>query len=127
MAANTLMLEKLRESQLATTAHIKLLGFKAMDSHPQLTRPGSGFVIPYHAPNGRLIDFFRYRYTPALAPTGMQALLKQKTIRYSQPAKALPRVYFPRNFQGWDKYLADTTQVLTITEGELKAACACAN
>jgi hypothetical protein len=121
---------KLAESGLDAT-DARQLGFKLLNAQglktqfPKLTNnPLSGFLLPYFDRDGKAVkQFYRFRYldTPTLA---FGAVPKHGT-RYVQPAGQQPRVYFPRTFD-WDKFFGKSPRRLFITEGELKAACACA-
>jgi hypothetical protein len=77
------------------------------------------YKIPYFEPDGRVNGFYRVRFleTPA-TPDG-------KARRYSQPKGTLPRVYWPP-FMDWPSVIRDAGTPIFITEGEKKAAKACA-
>lgn len=98
--------------------------------HPGLAYPSLRFA--YHDPNGEVIKesgspIYRLRFlSPPPLDKGAEALTgkKQKALRYLQPSGTAPYPYFPLN-QPWAEVLADTSQTLIITEGELKAAKAC--
>ena len=66
--------------------------------------------------------FYRIRYLKTL--TGLEDLVT-KPQRYAQIPNTLPLAYFPRGYFDWTELSIDTSQPLIITEGELKAACAC--
>src|SRR5258706_11943642 len=84
-------------------------------------RPYPALRIPYFDLAGRVNGFYRIRYLGEMA--GFDAL-RAKPIRYAQPSNTLPGVYFPP-FSGWKGLASDPGLGLFITEGELKAACAC--
>jgi len=48
----------------------------------------------------------------------------EKKLRYLQPKDTPPAAYFPK-IVDWSKVSSDTSTTIIITEGELKAACAC--
>lgn len=52
---------------------------------------------------------------------------RRRFNKYTQPFDSLPHAYFPPGFVEWPKLLTDAAVALTITEGELKAACATKN
>jgi len=119
---------KWRSSGL-TDAQAKVLRLKA------LTREESGrrapkfadtasLLIPYFDEGGRPTTFYRLRRLEA--PQGFAAV-SGKVQRYAQGAGTAPEVYLPPlNRRAWRDVLADPKQPLLFTEGELKAACACA-
>src|SRR5258708_5087522 len=123
------MLRKLQDSAL-NKADAKLLKFQYFAGSemgkelPDLKAlPGAGFVIPYFNLQGKLIDFYRYRYLEEPKRTGFDAITKHKASRYIQPAGAKPRAYFPPLID-WVDLLKSKDPWFVITEGELKAACA---
>lgn len=82
--------------------------------------------IPYYNPAGQPTKFYRVRYLTSTK----QGFAKQTTAkdqRYDQPPSLQPELYLPNNWKRkWaDEFKQDTA--LFITEGELKAACACAH
>lgn len=87
-------------------------------------------VIPYHNLNGAVArarsqwpDFFRIRYLAK--GHDFRALATDKAQRYAQPRHTGVCAYFPK-IENWDKIGKDTDQGLIFTEGEFKAAAACA-
>lgn len=125
------MLEKLRGSGLEGKAVIKKLGFKPYTYDelkrqlPELTQlPAAGFEIPYFDVTGKRTPFFRYRYLEEPKRRGFAAIVEHKSMRYIQPAKMKPQVYFSPLYD-WPTFLTGELQTLVITEGELKANCAC--
>lgn len=85
-------------------------------------------VIPYHDLSGlpakahpRWPDFFRLRYLAK--GTSFKDMATDKSQRYAQPPKTGVCAYFPKT-ENWQKIAGDTTQGITITEGELKSAAA---
>ncbi len=77
--------------------------------------------IPYFNLQGKATDFFRIRYLGEL--NGFDAL-RAKSVRYAQPSDSPPGVYLPP-FGSWEALSKDPGRPVFITEGELKAACAC--
>ncbi len=124
--------EKLAESDL-TKDDARKLGF-ALKPGATISRldkaftKRGGFIIPYYHPNGKRTDFYRVRYLEN--PEGFAGKAK-KVQRYAQPTKTAPQVYFPPLLDtSWAKYLEEKGEddhylPIIITEGELKAACAC--
>jgi len=126
------MLDKLSKSKL-TAKDAKALGFVAYDvedvaKKPKLevTPPAGGFVIPYYDVDQEYTDFFRFRYLEQPHYSGFRGLIPQDERRYSQPRGARPRVYFSPLWP-WKEFFSNPKEdpVLFITEGELKANCAC--
>lgn len=80
-------------------------------------------VFTYHEVDGSQIPhntFNRVRYTTP--PTGFAAQTKWQ--RYSQPPGTMIYAYLPP-LVDWEAIASDPNQQIYITEGELKAACAC--
>jgi hypothetical protein len=76
-----------------------------------------GFAIPYFDIDGKQTDLLRVRFKHPHPDLG----------KYSQPSLTRTYIYFPPNLEGgWRTVSSDLSQKITITEGELKAACACA-
>jgi hypothetical protein len=118
---------RLAESGL-TDAQAKLLGFEELSS-AETQRLGSqdnrpSMRIPYFDDQGKRTSFFRVRYLGA--PTGFAANLARPP-RYWQPGGTLNEVYLPPLLkERWHAVLQDPTKTVYITEGEIKAAVACA-
>lgn len=120
LAASDLTLEdadRLR-IDLLTAPQAQALGFKALPA----------LKINYYDPVGRpLADwpqhppFYRVRYLDVV--NDFAKVTEAKPARYTQPPNTVCCAYFPQN-QAWD-LLLDPAQPLILTEGELKAACAC--
>lgn len=83
----------------------------------------AGFQIPYFDLDGKVQKFFRVRYLEDTRDE-WTAKTTRKPLRYSQPPNTGVELYLPP-LVPWTKVLARTEQQLIITEGELKAACAC--
>jgi hypothetical protein len=89
-----------------------------------LQRHGAGFKIPYYSADGKMLKMFRYRYEITAHESGF--LKGAKLRKYDQPANTDPEVYLPQlKGLNWVTIQNSTDVPLTITEGELKAACAC--
>jgi hypothetical protein len=98
--------------------------FTAKECQPlKLPATKAGFLIPYFDMRGKPLKFFRFRYMEDTR-TGFQAATGRKPLRYAQPKNTPVEVYLPPNID-WPAVAADAEQPLLITEGELKAACAC--
>jgi len=118
---------KLEGSDLSP-ADGKKLGYVATSADeaqaiPTLPAHKAGFVIPYFDLAGKKTKFWRYRY---LEPTreGLSALTAKKDLRYTQPPKTVNELYLPP-LRDWTKVADNAKHPILITEGELKAACAC--
>lgn len=93
----------------------------------------AGFKIPYFQLNGKVDPaFYRFRYIQTKPSKGFAAVADEpkKPRRYGQPAASTGvrcGVYLPPLLGGgtWAEIAADPKFSLVITEGELKAACAC--
>lgn len=116
---------KWRSSGL-TDAEAKELGLKALSAEQvkkknQRFHEAGALFIPYWTLDGKLSRFYRIRYLEKLP--GIAGLI-EKPQRYDQ-LPVLQEVYYP-NLIDWDTIAKDTSLPIGITEGELKAACACA-
>jgi hypothetical protein len=123
------MLAKLQKS-LLSPKHAKLLRLEAFDEgHTLPINPHwAGFKIPYFELNGKPSDFFRFRFTQTKPSKGFGAEAEEpkKPRRYAQPAGTNCNIYMPPLLSTpWIDIAADPAIALVITEGELKAACAC--
>lgn len=135
---------KLHTSAL-TPAHARLLGIQALlPAQMRLACPGlpvyrAGFRIPYFDMNARQTKFYRVRYLDYGHSNGFAAVVTAndpaalKQFRYGQPANTVNEIYLPPNVSmppnkklTWAIIAEETTIPIIITEGELKAACACA-
>lgn len=94
-------------------------GAKALGIFPEK----AGFKIPYFSPEGVETGFFRYRYLEDTRK-GFATKPDAKTQRYGQLAGTLNEAYFSPIME-WKDLVQDPQYDLWITEGELKAACAC--
>ncbi len=132
-------LQPVFEAKLASSGltldHARDLGLRALDvaqvralgTWPE-SRPA--LLIPYHDLDGEDLSdlpagepFYRLRYLGS--DTSFTAAAKaEKPKRYAQPPRTAPCVYLPRSVD-W-RAIAEGTGDLLITEGELKAAKACA-
>lgn len=123
-----MLVEKASQSAL-TEAHIQKLGFVPVDGEKASRELGvpiamGGFVIPYFDFAGKKTDFWRFRYLETTV-NGFEKLTGKKGLRYVQPKNSLNQLYLPP-IVDWDDIRKNTTMPIMITEGELKAACACA-
>ncbi len=81
--------------------------------------------LPYFDEKGKLTKFFRIRYLEPLPGFAGQA---EKPQRYDQPRGSLNEIYLPPLLdRSWAEVLADPHEDVVITEGEKKAASACAH
>lgn len=119
-------LAKWRSSGLEDT-HARKLGLRALSAkqvqrlNGRFHRAGALF-IPYHDLDGRRIQFYRIRYLEKLPGA---AGIVEKPQRYDQlPVRQ--EAYYPCVFD-WRVIANDVNTALCITEGELKADCACVN
>lgn len=98
-------------------------------SHPSAAKLDKQFQnlsclqLKYFGVNGEDVGFYRVRYLEL--PKGFAGKV-EKPQRYAQLKDALNWVYLPK-LKGldWAAIAADASKALLITEGELKAACAC--
>lgn len=87
-------------------------------------KPTVALKIPYFTVDGKPTKFFRVRY---LAPLPGFAGLVEKPQRYAQAKGSLNEVYFPPLLDvPWSTIAEDSSRDIWITEGEFKAAAACA-
>ena len=105
------------------------LGFAPYEAEavqPMLGLPiaKAGFLIPYHDFKGAKTKFWRFRFLET-TNNGFSAHTDKKDVRYLQPKKSTNEIYIPPIIN-WAEVIEDITKPIVITEGELKAACACA-
>lgn len=122
------MMDKIARSKLDTRDANKL-GFKPMTALGARTLglpiSKAGFKIPYFTPRGSPMGFFRFRYLEDTR-SGFAQAAGTKEMRYAQPKNSEVAIYLPPNSTiPWTEIFADPTLPIVITEGELKAACAC--
>lgn len=125
-AGATTELERLLRDKLKASALDGLTGQLAFTlmQHPPLEQFPQlpGFLIPYWTAGGkRIADFWRYRFLVDTR-TAVDKITGQKPLRYVQPTGSPLRLYMPP-LVDWKNLPKDAP--LFITEGELKAACAC--
>lgn len=112
------MLEDLARSGL-TNKDAKLMCVSEFDGAKvkRLTKHynSTAYALPYFDTKGKLGSFFRLRFLEKVTD-----LRTGKPIRYWQPPKTQPQVYFPPCVK-WAEVLKDTSQPIIITEGEKKA------
>lgn len=125
--------DKLLSSGL-TSAQGERLGMYEVASaatlHPSFdARPA--LVLPYHgvdkkplAAHPKWPNFYRIRYLTK-APIDFKRVAGEKEQRYGQPPKSGVCAYLP-TLAPWDKIYKDAEYQIILTEGELKAAAACA-
>lgn len=122
---------KLASSGLDWDAHADLLHMEAVDAHSVAAlgfKPAPGLKINYLDLDGKPIlddgkPFFRLRYLAE--PAGFASKTEDGATRYLQPPNTLPHLYLPAN-EDWGAVAANPAAAIIITEGELKAASACA-
>jgi hypothetical protein len=127
--ARALGLADLARSGL-TAVDAEKLGFEFLTPGQAEARcPGhrqAATLLPYYLPSGkRRPDVFRLRLLEP-PPAGAFGSRATEWLRYAQPKGSPCAVYFPPNHD-WPAVLADPTSELWITEGEKKAAKACAD
>lgn len=115
------------QSSGLTDHHARRSGFRAL-SAAQVKALSSRFhgaaalLIPYFTLAGKRTQFYRIRYLEKLPGA---AGVVENPQRYDQ-LPVLQEAYYPPLFD-WQKIAEDPKINIAITEGELKAACACAN
>lgn len=139
MSANRALLKMLQvklESSGLNMADGKQLGFQVLDAKATKAlsknfEARAAFVIPYYEPLSRYAlgtpPFYRIRYLTE-PPASAFGERPTKVIRYTNERGQRPYAYFPMlQFVAWPQVLSDVETPLLVTEGELKAACACKN
>lgn len=119
------LIKKLEES-LLTTGDAKKLQLQVLtraQASALKVLPFVGVRIPYFDLQGKPLKFFRVRYLEETRDE-WTAKTSKKPLRYSQPPNTGVELYVPPLIQ-WDKIIAKPEVQIIITEGELKAACAC--
>lgn len=110
-----------------TLAHAKTLNYTLLtaDASEQLGHQRiPAFKIPYFDEHRKQLKFYRIRYLES-TKKGFAKQTVQKDQRYDQPAGITTELYLPTVWKRkWTEEFAKDT-ALFITEGELKAACAC--
>ncbi len=115
------------QSSGLSDGHARRLGFRAI-SAAEVKRLGARFHeagalhIPYFDLDGKQTKFFRVRYLEKLPGA---AGIAKKPQRYDQ-LPVLQEVYYPP-IHDWRKIAENPKVAVAVTEGELKAACACVN
>jgi hypothetical protein len=121
------MYDKLRSSALTEdhARQLQLEVFLAEDAKEQLgIAPKAGMKICYFDFDGKPTKFWRFRYLESTL-TSFQKAAKKKELRYVQAKKTLNELYLPP-LVDWKTVKSDPSKPIVLTEGELKAACACA-
>jgi hypothetical protein len=117
------------ESSGISDAQAKKLKLKALPAEQTLAlgtsfKKAGSLLIPYFDLKGKPTKFYRIRYLEKLP--GFDGSLA-KPQRYAQAPGTLNEAYLPPLLsQTWEEIAKDVTIPIGITEGELKAACACA-
>lgn len=85
-----------------------------------LTKLGSrsAYKLPYFDLDGTPSTFLRVRFLGEASPVEQR---DGKSLRYWQPPKSSPHLYFPPYIK-WRAVLADPTETIYVVEGEKKAA-----
>jgi hypothetical protein len=122
-------------TSLLTVRHAKLMQLRPLteaqvNAEPLNIQPRwEGFQIPYFTLDGkpRPDNFYRFRFTVDRPSKGWASIgPPEKPRRYAQPPDSGCAAYFPPLLPApWRAYAKDPAHSLGITEGELKAACAC--
>lgn len=124
------MLDKLAGS-LLDADDARIMGAEVLTASEakarKLTATAAGFTLPYFDIQGKPTGFYRFRYMEDTR-RDFDKVTGRKPLRYAQPPNTESEVYFPPQpkkgvFQ-WAKALTNLRIPITITEGELKAACA---
>ena len=123
------MLAKLQTS-LLSPKHAAVLQLEPFtEGHNLVTPAYAGFKIPYFTLDGTVdTEFYRFRFTQIKPSSGFGAVTAapEKPRRYGQPTGSSCGVYLPPLLQqSWRSIAEDPSVALIVTEGELKAACAC--
>lgn len=117
------MLADLARSGL-TARDAKRLEFEVLSPDDTAVMLGSDLLrfhsyrIPYFDINGERTDFFRVRFLEDVKDKN------GRLLRYMQPGGSEPQPYFPPGVE-WARIARDPTVLVTITEGEKKAAAGC--
>lgn len=124
--ARSRMLGKIAGSLLTEKDAKKLKLQPMVSAPPGIALSAAGFTLPYWGQDGKQLDFFRYRYLEQPRLNGFAGLIPHKEFRYTQPAGLKPRAYFSPLYD-WAALAARPAaeRRYIITEGELKANCAC--
>jgi hypothetical protein len=119
-------LSKLAESGLDREDATKLgILPKTKNATKQLFPPNNveSLYFTYHDAKGKKrSDVYRVRLLE-VQPNAFGGI-PEKPLRYLQPPGSPPAVYFPKSVN-WSEIVGDPNRPIHITEGELKAACAC--
>lgn len=116
------------ESSGLNDDHAKKLKMKGlMPEDTQALGPNfhaaKALYLPYFDLEGKVTKFFRVRYLEKLP--GWAGVI-EKPQRYAQPKGTVNEVYLPPLLPlSWRQIAEDPKVPIYITEGELKAACAC--
>jgi len=121
-----LVAKKLEESSL-TAADAKALGIESLSAQAT-AKLFKKFKVPalrlnYYSTDGKKRrDVYRVRLLEK--PVGAFGSIAETAPKYLQPTGSVVSAYFPRIIP-WSEIVENTEESIIITEGELKAACAC--
>lgn len=126
------MLKKAATSCL-TAKDVKQLQFEPFieDHELDIFPKYAGFKLPYFTLEGKVDPaIYRFRFLQTKPSRGFAAIAEEpvKPRRYTQPTGTNCGVYLPPilpDKQSWASIAKDVAVSVVITEGELKAACAC--
>lgn len=123
------MLAKAKTSCLSPS-DVKRLQFEPYIEDHELVYPRfAGFKIPYFKLDGKPDpSFYRFRFVQTQPSRGFAAITEEpkKPRRYSQPLDTDCGVYLPPLLDAtWAEIAKSAVTSVVLTEGELKAACAC--
>lgn len=90
----------------------------------KLAAEAACFAIPYFDLKGKPTKFYRVRYVEDTRK-GFGKAAGLKPLRYTQPKGTQSEVYFPPVDVNWAAIAEDVDIPVVVTEGEIKAACAC--
>lgn len=121
------MRTKLEESLLNDEELIQKHGWRPLtrdDTAALKVKPhAAGFILPYFDLFGSPTKFYRVRFLEDTRK-GFAKQTDEKPRRYSQPGGSVNEIYLSP-IMDWASIAADEDMEVWITEGELKAACAC--
>ena len=101
-------------------ATIERCQFRSARPHDirRFSKVDSALVIPYFDLSGKLTGYERFKFYPS------QIHEDGKEQKYSQGHGSDSELYIPP-LHPWKEIAADPTQLIVVTEGEKKSACAC--
>lgn len=128
VGVNSALLRKLQDSGL-DKSDAKILRLEPFTANDVAEKMGAlsvykaGMKIPYFDFDGTPTGFWRFRFLEE-TKSGFAVLTKKKSLRYTQLPNSESEIYLPPTVD-WKIVSKDFSTPLVITEGELKAACAC--